>query len=212
MRRLTICLALVLVACTPSSAPTVPPPTTSGPAPTTAPATTAPPTSVAPTATEWPPGEWNTESLGLSLAPPEPIGTGPASGSGCAPGGETLPDGIWFGTAVERLPDGIAFDLMCFWWGDAAVAEAEARSEEAPGGFLITNDNPTLREFTIAADRTVHHVDLDRDDGSFMRLRFDEWPLPEDVFSYTPCPGEYCWVWLWINDGRVTEISEQYVP
>jgi len=28
----------------------------------------------------------------------------------------------------------------------------------------------------------------------------------------TPCPGEYCTVWLYINEIEVSEIMEQYLP
>ena len=43
-------------------------------------------------------------------------------------------------------------------------------------------------------------------------LRYDtEWP-PDWERAYAECPGEFCGVWLYVNDGVVTEIVEQYVP
>ena len=30
--------------------------------------------------------------------------------------------------------------------------------------------------------------------------------------GYIPCPGEFCSVWLYVNNGNVTEVLEQYLP
>jgi hypothetical protein len=47
-------------------------------------------------------------------------------------------------------------------------------------------------------------------DQQFLVLPFSDWPA--DPAGYTPCPGDFCGVWLYVNGGNVTEILEQYVP
>ncbi len=51
-----------------------------------------------------------------------------ALGSGCAPGTESLPDGLWFGWASGFGADAIEFDLACLWPG---------RVEPAAGNGLV---------------------------------------------------------------------------
>lgn len=47
-------------------------------------------------------------------------------------------------------------------------------------------------------------------DQEFIVVPFADWPV--DPTGYTPCPGDFCGVWLFVNGGEVTEILEQYVP
>ena len=42
----------------------------------------------------------------------------------------------------------------------------------------------------------------------FNPVPFADWP--EDPTFSQPCPGEFCGVWLFVNDGAVTEMLEQF--
>lgn len=192
MRLIVLSLLLVMVAC--------------GEATT---ATTSPPTSVAATTTVAPPTT-TAPSEDPGLFPPDPgEGSEGAAGSGCMPGPGELPDGEWFGYAVEIEADSIRFDLACFYFGDIAQEKAEEAGQEAPNDFFIINDNPELRTVEVSGDTPAWSITGDPTEG-LEQLSFEEWPL--DQPTYTPCPGEFCSVWLEIEDGRVVQIVEQYLP
>lgn len=145
-----------------------------------------------------------------TLFPPDPLtGSKGASGSGCEPGAGDLPGGVWFGYVRQANASGIAFDLACFFFGDAAYVEGGADGVEVDDDYYVRNVNPTLRSVAVPSAATVHHIDATGDLG-FMAVQFADWPPPG--FSYIPCPGDFCGVWLYVNGGTVTEIVEQYVP
>lgn len=135
-------------------------------------------------------------------------GSGGASGSGCAPGAGTLPDGIWFGYVVAKSASDIDFDLSCFYYGDIAYEEGALDGEEVYNDYYVRNANPTLRTIPVAGDVTVWEIDA----GSvgFIEVPFSAWPV--DPSSYLACPSDWCGVWLFVNGGAVTEILEQYFP
>ena len=220
MRRLTLALALILIvgACGDDDAATTTTATTSEATTTT----TLPPTTTseaAPTTTTLPPVTTTLEPTTIAPVPfysvagygifPDPLLT-PADGhgSGCAPPGDVLPAGIWFGFARAVSSGDLTFDLACFFTGDAAVAAATADGEEA-FDFYIRNQNPKL--FTVPLDPagTAYWLDATAADITPLPIVMTDWPVNG---GYTPCPGEYCSVWLFVNDGEVTELVEQYLP
>jgi hypothetical protein len=190
--------------------------TTSGPSTTTAPSSTSTSTSTSTTTTQ--PGTTSTTDgaatfhpvVPIRLAPPDPLpGSDGASGSGCAPGGDVLPDGVWFVFATEVLPDSIRADLACFWFGDIAYEVGEAAGEEVENEFFIGNDSDRERIVPVAADATVWTLAGDTTEGH-SAVDYGDWP--NDDPGYVDCPGDFCTIWLFINDGRVTDIVEQYIP
>jgi hypothetical protein len=115
-------------------------------------------------------------------------------GSGCSPGSDTLPNGIWFGHIESASATSIQFDLICF----APVGPDE------DGVGRLTNDNPKLRTVPIASSAKVHAI---APDGLWELQPYSSWHLDpgREVF----CPPEGCWdVWLYINDRAVTEIVQ----
>ena len=105
-----------------------------------------------------PPSTTNTTTTTTTTIAPTPAasdlgalpaidGYGPV-GSGCTPGPGALPDGWWFGEAPvpPRAGASFQFDLACFEWVEMA--------DELHGhdDVVVTNDNPTLRTVTVAAD------------------------------------------------------------
>lgn len=131
-----------------------------------------------------------------------------AAGSGCAPGAGPLPDGIWFGFPNAWTATSIDFDLACFYSGDAATAEAAARGEESPppNDYIITNDNPTLRAVPVAADAIGYRLN-----NSIESIAVPFADFITDPGDFQNC-FEFCLMWLYVNDGEVTEIVSQYVP
>ncbi len=231
-----VAVALVVASCAgPSGSPSIPPSTlpagtvptgSSPPTPTAAPTTTtvvgSAPTTITVTST---PTTTTTvgstpttpESSGpyrvtdpARLTPPDPLpGSGGAAGSGCAPGTEDLPDGVWYGYVTEIRPDSVVFDLACFFFGDVAWEKAAETGEEAPNDVWIVNENPRLRTLEVAGDAVVWSITADPTLGR-QGVAFGDWPTSPN--TYIPCPGEFCGVWLYVNGGRVTEIGEQYLP
>jgi len=188
--------------------------TTSSPPPT--PTTTASPTTTADTATTTADvptsGPFVVVWEDLTLAPPSPLaGSEGASGSGCEPGGDDLPDGIWFGYLLAEDPSNatIRFDLACLYFGEVAWTKAAEEGEEANNDLWIVNQSDKIRTLEYPAKATVWTITGDPTEGHFPRLLITEWP---EASAYLDCPGENCGVWLYINDGSFNDIVEQYVP
>jgi len=118
----------------------------------------------------------------------------------------TLTDGVWFGFVEAFTPGMLTFDLACFWTGDAAAAAALEDGEE-DFGFYIRNQNPTNRQVPLAGSARIWY--LDGGDLSETEIAANAWPHPS---SFLMCPAEYCSVWLYVNDGQVTGLVEQYLP
>ncbi|MCB2223530.1 MAG: hypothetical protein KQH83_05070 [Actinobacteria bacterium] len=227
MRRIALlltALALVAAACgddvlgdgSTTAAPTTVPPTTEAPPTTgTAPTTTTlPPTTV----TTAPPETTTTEAapplaypIGDGQHLPDPLpGSNQAHGSGCVvPGGSmTLTDGIWFGFATTHAGGEIGFDLACFFTGQAAIDAATEDGEEA-FDFYIRNNNPTIRQVPLPPDARVLSIDDPGGPVPPFEVTGAEWPVGN---GFVACPGPYCAVWLYVNDGVVTGLVEQYLP
>ena len=128
--------------------------------------------------------------------PPSEPGAGDLYGSGCSPGTTSLPDGVWFGRIEAMSRSELEFDLMCFGPGP-----------EGPG--TITNSNPKLR--TVDVDRRAF-VYATSPDGYWMPMSWEDWfTSPQNAPGF--CPLEGCWdVWLYVNDGEVTEIVQLWFP
>lgn len=135
--------------------------------------------------------------------PPALPGSDEAGGSGCAPGSDSLPDGIWFGYVTDRSTDRLSFDLACIWVGEAAYRRTVEAGEEPIVGFWISNVNPKIRTVPIASDATIYHLTpwVGIDSISYL-----EWLRgPCHGFEANSCP-----VWLYVNGGRVTGVVEQF--
>ena len=217
-------LAAVLAGCGDSSSTTTDPvvvgstTTSASPATTTVPesttttttttTTTAPPTTTEPPPTTSAPPEYSVATYGLF---PDPLpGSDEAHGSGCTVDGSELPDGLWFGFVVAAAADVFTFDLACFWTGEAAVAAATADGEEEVFDFYIRNANARTRTAVGSPDGTAYWLDSAGDLTPQPTLMTD-WPVVSET-AYQDCPSQQCAVWLYMNDGVVTELVEQYLP
>ena len=195
---LLVGVTLVVAACgdgeesgTTSTSTTIPPVTTTTAAPTTT--TTSPST---------------TSTLGPTTTTDTVIDTNAlAEGSGCTPGGGSLPDGEWYGLVVSRSDDSLEFDLACWFTGDGAVLAAAEDGEESPppNDYYVRNANPETRDVPVGSDiEVVFYPDGD--------------PTNEDTVSYEEWDalvaqrGYELGVWLEVEEGLITEIREQWVP
>lgn len=190
------------------AAPATVPSTTELPSTTATAATTTTSTTTATTTTATTAADVSYVYPGSGSFPEVSGGPLDAHGSGCAPGAGALPDGIWFGFPDAWTTSSVDFDLACFYSGDAATAEATARGEESPppNDYIITNDNPTLRAVPVADGAVGHRLDMD----------IATYPVPfadfiSDPGEFQNCP-QFCLMWLYVNDGEITEIVSQYVP
>jgi hypothetical protein len=212
-------LALVGVSCGSAGEPTsttTPPGSVTSTAPTTTTTTSASTTTGEDTTTT----EASTTTIAdlfepeqpLTLAPPPSLdgeeGDG-SSGSGCSPGSGPLPDGVWYGYALATDPSTISFDLACLWFGEIAYEVGQAAGVEVNNDVYIANTNTELRAVPVSDEAVVWTIAGDPTEG-LTGIPYPEWPLPDA--TYTPCPGEYCSVWLYVNAGEVTEVVEQYLP
>lgn len=148
----------------------------------------------------------------IGLEPPAALpGNDGASGSGCYPGPGDLPDGIWYGYLLDRDGPTIDFDLNCMYFGEAAWAFAEESSTDADSDMVIVGHDTVIRTLNVAGDATVWMVVGDASEGRHEPFSFaGEWTGAES--SYASCPGEACPVWVYINDGLVDAIVQQYLP
>ncbi len=220
---LSIALFVVIVSCsaTAPSATDAPPATAAPTSPIVTTDTVSPsssePGTTPPSTVSYPPGQFSTREVGYGPAPLP--GSDGAGGSGCAPGTEVLPDGAWFGFVVDRADTGIQFDLACWWSGDRANEVALERGETdvpVPNDYYITNDSEQLRTVPITPEVNVFHLDYTDKNTSgepYVLITFGEWDGLADYLNCDFGSGyEFCPVWLFVNDGVVTEMVEQYVP
>lgn len=126
------------------------------------------------------------------------------AGSGCTPGlGEVLPDGVWRGFVVDGDIDRLEFDLICSWHFTSERfrdKSDELGEDGTPAIYVTENSNPMTRDLPLADDVAV-------------------WPHPPSVepleieeFYVQRLQGGWDEVWLFVNDERVTEISQVYYP
>ncbi|MDH3607213.1 MAG: hypothetical protein OER12_09485 [Acidimicrobiia bacterium] len=178
---------------------------------TTAPATTSTTVPATTTTTRPPPPAGGYVVVEASIFPAEPLpNSGGAGGSGCAPGPGELPDGIWYGTVLAANGDSVDFDLACFYFGDIAYEIGAAAGVEVYNDYFISDENPAIRTVPVGGQAMVWSIPGDL--GDLVPLSFaTDWP-PDWQRAYSECPGEFCGMWLYINQGTATELVEQYVP
>jgi hypothetical protein len=130
-----------------------------------------------------------------------------ASGSGCTPGTDVLPDGVWFGIVDSYDSNGIAFDLACWFSGDAAVIASAEDGEESPppNDYYVRNQNPKLRHLDVAPDTPVRWF-LSGDPNDYQDGTFTDWITFLDTIPFRLD------IWVTIVNGNVASIEEQWVP
>lgn len=126
------------------------------------------------------------------------------AGSGCTPGlGDVLPDGVWRGIVVDGDVDTLEFDLICSWHftSERFRAKSDSLGEDGqPAIYVTENSNPMTRDLPLADDVAVwpHPVSAE--------------PREIEEFYVQRLQGGWDEVWLFVNDERVTEISQVYYP
>jgi hypothetical protein len=136
----------------------------------------------------------------------EPDSNDPASGSGCTPGGGDPPDGEWFGYATDRDPNSVEFDLACWFTGDAAAQAAAEDGEESPppNDYYIRNFNELTRQIPVGAEVEIVFFP-DGDPNNQPSVPFGDWGDMVEQRGYE------LGVWLIVEDGEVSTITEQWV-
>jgi hypothetical protein len=129
----------------------------------------------------------------LGRVPERALGTTPALGSGCAPGTDLLPDGVWFGWVTDAASDQLGFDLACLWPG---------RREPA-----ASNDATRIRQVPVSQSAQVFR-------GEGEGVTYSDWagsPI-ETPADNAPGLSPALPYWLFVNDGAVTEIAQYPDP
>jgi hypothetical protein len=132
---------------------------------------------------------------------PGPLpGSGVWWGSGCSPGSDTLPDGIWWGYIDEASSSSISFDLACLRWADGS--DDDPATEDY--GWVIENSNPKVRAVPVNPDATVTCRWVDCPPFPYP---YSEWirdgRVPHGDW------GREGGLWLYINGGAITEIGDE---
>jgi hypothetical protein len=122
-------------------------------------------------------------------------------GSGCSPGSDTLPDGIWAGWIAARLADRVDFDLACL-----------LPTPEEP---RISNQSTRLRTIPIAENAVVYAIKNDGHRGTavpyqtWQTVPVNRWCEGVMIAPFFPAG---CPVWVYVNGGGATEIVEFWLP
>jgi hypothetical protein len=118
-----------------------------------------------------------------------------------------LPDGVWFGIVDSYDGNGIAFDLACWFTGDAAAVAAAEDGEESPppNDYYVRNQNPKLRDLTVPANTPIRWY-LSGDPNDYVDGDFVGWTVFLDTAPFRLD------IWVTIVNGEVASIEEQWVP
>lgn len=133
-------------------------------------------------------------------------GSDGALGSGC-PVDDSVPDGVWFGWALAWTESEIEFDPACYFIGERADEVGASRGLEVTNGFLVVNDAITTQTLPFAESPVAWRLD---DAAELEPMKLAAFLESPDIWA--PCPSNLCGVWLYVNDGVVTEIVRQYLP
>ena len=167
--------------------------TTSAEATTTSSVPVAPTTTTAPRTTTVPPttAVWTVAASGRN--PGQSPESSAAVGSGCSPGTDLLPDGVWFGWVTDFGTDQVDFDLACLWPG---------RLEPAAG-----NDASRVRPVPVTTDTLIYL-------GGADPVRYGDWSPRGAATAAVNAPGLPGTLpfWLFVNSGVVTELAEYPNP
>lgn len=128
-----------------------------------------------------------------SFGPSKPLGADDGDGSGCSPGSDELPDGIWYGRVVAVGDEFIQFDLMCRYSDDAR--QAVYTPDEVDFDTSSTNQSDRLRSLLIG-ENAVWFIPVY---GELTRLMI---PALSDVTPLLEAarPG-----WLLVDQGAMME-------
>ena len=189
--------------------PPVPVPTTSSPS--------SPPSSEAPTSTAVP-TTGSPATTSTTSNPPTTSGSPTndlAEGSGCTPGRESgLPDGYWYGSVASTAGDSIAFDLACWFSGEAAATAAAEDGQESPppNDYYVRDERDFLRTLPVADGAEVHWY-ASGDPNDARTSSYPDWIDARNQVAVDLGIPQYPFgIWLTVEGGVVTAIGEQWVP
>jgi hypothetical protein len=123
-------------------------------------------------------------------------------GSGCSPGSNTLPDGIWWGYLSELTTASVTFDLACIRFED----ESDDDPATEDYAWVIENANPKVRPVPVSASALVICPWAYCPPNPFPYV---EW-IDDDRLSHGD-QGRDGGVWLYVNGGTITEIEDMVI-
>lgn len=142
-----------------------------------------------------------------------------ATASTPSPTPAALEDGKHFGFVhsvdLSVEPHALVLDLAYFLTGDAASQAAQDHGDEypPPNDYYILNDNPKLRTLVLAPHVRLRMLDWKSCCQTYFRGDLaafaDGFAHPDPAGTYRGPTSPY---WLWIREGQVVKIQEQYLP
>ncbi len=128
-------------------------------------------------------------------------------GSGCVVQGDTLPDGHWFGYVAAADEAGLSFDLACWFIGEEANLAAAQDGEESPvpNDYYVRNQNNRLRNVPVG-DWTVAFWLPSPGSPDEAAVDYPFWLANSGARPFQPG------VWIVVEDGAVSTLTEQYTP
>jgi len=123
-----------------------------------------------------------------------------ADGSGCGPGSDVLPDGVWY-VAVDSIDAGQAnVDLICRYSGEAAFAHADYLG----GDFVYQNESSRLRVSAVAPDAVIWLLADRGVPDSQTAMNSIEASTSIERLDFAP------FVWALIEGGQIIELWESW--
>jgi hypothetical protein len=139
-------------------------------------------------------------SISTQGLPPDALaGSGGWWGSGCSPGGDILPDGVWWGYLTDLTPTSVTFDLACLRFAD----ESDDDPATEDYAWVIENNSHKLRVVPVSPVALVTY--------SWQACRPNPFPYIEWIENDAVPHGDSGregGLWLYVNDGLVTELGE----
>lgn len=149
--------------------------------------------------------ETNKEGQELGLPTSEQAG-----GSGCTPASiDTLPAGRWFGFISDAASEELAFDLACWFTGDAAelAASEDLAESPPPNDYYIRNESDRLRTHPVDSAAEVEWLAEPGNPESVEVVTYESWL----VKGLDRLSNSGFWITV-TDDGHVMRIEEQFVP
>ncbi len=175
-------------------------------------------------------GDGGAAAVGSPTSPPAPASSVPSSTpdptTSAAPSptptavpSPELEDGKHFGyirsVDASGQPATLVLDLAYMLTGEDAAQAAKEHGDEypPPNDYYIVNDNPKLRTLILSPDVRIRVLDWANCCQTFfagdLTAFADGFAHPDPAGAYRGPTSPY---WLWVKDGQVVRIQEQYLP
>jgi hypothetical protein len=128
-----------------------------------------------------------------------PMNADGTAGSGCTPPTGSLPDGRWFGSIGTWTSTSITFTPRCLYHRDSTQYKDYNEQFAAGESRYITESSVGTRTLATVRNVPAWHA-WSNGRATTLDLLFSEFEYAQET------------VWVFVNDGIVTEVVEDYSP